>query len=94
MKTKFLKAGGWTALAAAFVVFGSAYIAGVRGQQSTTKSGAPSAATNWIGNLVVGRNDSADPIAIGGPHPTVTRHVEIGLRSDGVVVWRNTSSAK
>ncbi len=91
MKTKFLKAAGLTA---AFVIFGSAYIAGVRAQQSTTKSGAPAATTNWIGNLVVGQNDSADPIAVGGPHPTVTRHVEIGLRNDGVVVWRNTSSAK
>ena len=90
MKTKFLKAAGLTA---AFLIFGSAHIAGVRAQQSS-KSGAPPATTNWIGNLVVGQNDSSDPIAVGGPHPTVTRHVEIGLRSDGVVVWRNTSSAK
>ena len=91
MKTKFLKPAGVTA---AFLIFGSAYIAGLRAQQPATKSGAALATTNWIGNLVVGQNDSSDPIAVGGPHPTVTRHVEIGLRSDGVVVWRNTSSAK
>jgi len=91
MKTKFSKAAGLTA---AVVIFGSAYIAGTHAQQSTTKSGALPATTNWMGNLVVGQNDSVDPIAVGGPHPTVTRHVEIGLRSDGVVVWRNTSSAK
>ena len=91
MKTKFLKAAGLTA---AFVIFASAYIAGVRAQQSTTKSGAPPATTNWIGCLVVGQNDRADPIAVGGPHPTVAPHVEIGLRSDGVVVWRNASTAR
>jgi len=91
MKTKFLKAAGLTA---AFLILGSAYIAGVRAQPSSTKSGAPPATTNWVGNLVVGQNDSSDPIAVGGPHPTVNRHMQIGLRSDGVVVWRNTSSAK
>ena len=91
MKTKFLKVAG---MSAAFVIIGSVYIAGIRAQQSTTNSGAPPATTNWIGYLVVGQNDSADPIAVGGPHPTVTRHVQIGLRSDGVVVWRNSSSAK
>ncbi len=91
MKTKFLKTAGLTA---GFVIFASAYIAGVRAQQSNSKSGAPPATTNWTGYLVVGKNDSADPIAVGGPHPTVTPHLEIGLRSDGVVVWRNASSAK
>jgi hypothetical protein len=91
MKTKLLKAAGLTA---AFVILGSAYIARVRAQQSTTKSGVPPATTNWTGYLVVGQNDSADPIAVGGPYPTVSRHVEIGLRSDGVVVWRNASKAK
>ncbi len=79
---------------AALVIFSSAYFAGVRGQQSSTKSAAPPATTNWTGYLVVGRNDTTDAIAIGGPHPTVARHVEIGLRSDGVVVWRNTPAAK
>jgi len=91
MKTKLLKAAGLTA---AFLIFASAYVAGLRAQQSTAKSGAPPAPTNWIGPLVVGQNDSADPIAVGGPHPTVAPHVEIGLRSDGVVVWRKALSAK
>jgi len=91
MKTKFLKAAGLTA---AFVIFASADLAGVRAQQSATKSGAPPATTNWIGYLVVGQKDRADPIAVGAPNPTVTPHVEIGLRSDGVVVWRNASSVE
>ena len=91
MKTKLLRSAG---AIAALVVFSSAYFAGVRAQQSSTKSAAPPAMTNWTGYLVVGQKDSADQIAIGGPHPIVSRHVEIGLRSDGVVVWRNTPTAK
>jgi hypothetical protein len=91
VKGKFLNAA---ALAAAGIIFVSAYFAGVRAQQSTAGSTTPPATTNWIGYLVVGQNDPIDSIAIGGPHPTVTRQVEIGLRSDGVVVWRMASNAK
>jgi hypothetical protein len=29
-----------------------------------------------------------------GPHPTIVREVEIGLRSDGVVVWRDVLNTK
>ncbi|HZR15694.1 MAG TPA: hypothetical protein VFE51_00080 [Verrucomicrobiae bacterium] len=45
--------------------------------------------TNWIGCLVFGSEDTSDPIAR-GPHPTTDRRVEVGLRSDGVVIWRPT----
>ena len=90
MKTKLWKAAGLLTL---FLIFGAAYIAGVHAQP-TTKSVAPPATTNWIGELVVGKNETVDAIAIGGPHPTVIRRVEIGLRSDGTLVWRNTSNAK
>ena len=66
MKNKLLRPAG---LIAALIIFSSLYFAGVRAQQSSTKSATPPAMTNWIGCLVVGQNDSADPIAVGGPHP-------------------------
>jgi hypothetical protein len=91
MRTKFFKGAGFVA---ALVIPGSAYFAGLRAQQSTPAPTRPSASTNWIGCLVAGQTDPTDAIAIGGPHPTVTRNVEIGLRSDGVVVWRRTSAGK
>ena len=89
MKSKFSKATGMTV---ALILVGSAYFAGVRAQQSPAKPGAIPVTTNWTGYLVVGKNDSADSINAAGPSPTVTREVEIGLRSDGVVVWRNALS--
>jgi hypothetical protein len=92
MKMKFFKAAGFVVALAASL--GSAYVAGVHAQQSTTAPGGSSAATNWIGYLVVGQSDTIDPIAINGPHPTVARQVEIGLRSDGTVVWRRVFDAK
>jgi hypothetical protein len=88
MKLKFAKAA---TLVAALVVASLSYIAGLHAQQSATTPAKPPATTNWIGYLVVGQNDTADAIAIGGPHPTVTRQVEIGLKSDGTVLWRKAS---
>ena len=44
--------------------------------------------TNWVGGLVVGKKELGDPIAGRGLFPQVVGDVEIGLRSDGVVVWR------
>ena len=90
MRAKFFKGAGFVA---AVVVLGSAYFAAVRAQQ-TPGLATPLVTTNWIGSMVVGLPDTTDPIAIGGPHPTVTRNVEIGLRSDGVVVWRRASAGK
>jgi hypothetical protein len=47
--------------------------------------------TNWVGYLVYGKDD---PALVGrGPYPTAERQVQIGLRSDGVVVWRASDSA-
>ena len=89
MKPKLFIAVG---IAAAVVIVSSTYIPAVRGQQSTT--GTAPITTNWVGYLVVGQNDTTDAIAIGGPHPTVTRQVQIGLRSDGVLLWRQASSSK
>jgi len=63
-----------------------------RAQQSRTVT--LTATTDWVGYLVVGQNDTTDSIAIGGPHPTVTRQFQIGLRSDRVLVWRLASNSK
>jgi hypothetical protein len=38
--------------------------------------------------LVVGKRETGDPIAGRGLFPHVEGDVELGLRSDGVVVWR------
>jgi len=89
MKRKFFITAGSVA---AFVVVSSTYIHGVLAQQSTTLT--TPATTNWVGYLVVGQNDSIDSIAVDGPHPTVSRQVQIGLRSDGIVVWHQALNTK
>jgi hypothetical protein len=91
MKNNLLKATGCVG---AVIVLALTYITGVRAQPSNTSPGSRAATTNWVGYLVVGQNDTTDAIAIGGPHPTVARHVEIGLRSDGTVVWRKATNGK
>ena len=58
----------------------------VRSADSTggmSKSNATN--VNWLGPIVVGK-ESSD--TVGGPFPHASREVEIGLRGDGVVVWR------
>ena len=82
MKTRLLKIAG---LAIAFVALGSFTIFTVHAQQGISKSGATS--TNWVGYLVVGQSDRLDRITP-GPTPTTMPQVEIGLRGDGIVVWR------
>lgn len=71
--------------AGALAAFGLVCIVRIHAQPP---SSAASMTTNWTGNLVVGMEDTADRIAR-GPHPTTVRQVEIGLRSNGVVVWRS-----
>jgi hypothetical protein len=85
MKAKFIKIAG---LAITLVAFGSIYTAGLHAQQTTKKSSLLPVTTNWVGCLVVGRNETIDPHLAPGPHPTSVGQVELGLRSDGVVVWR------
>jgi hypothetical protein len=82
MKVTFLRIAG---VASALAAFGMVCIVGIHAQ---APSSAASMTTNWIGNLVVGKEDTTDRIAR-GPFPTTVRQVEIGLRSDGVVVWRS-----
>jgi hypothetical protein len=65
-------------------------ISGLRAQQAPRNSRMSPATTNWVGFLVVGQHDMADQITT-TPSPTVNRQVEIGLRGDGVVVWREAT---
>ena len=90
MKTKSLRIAG---LAIALLVFGAVAILTIDAQQSTSNSGALPLATNWVGYLVVGqidRHDRINPV----PSPTTIRQVEIGLRSDGVVIWQKTGKTR
>jgi hypothetical protein len=75
------------------LLLGAIGIIGVRGQQSDRNSHRPTISTNWVGYLVAGRLDTTDQITP-NPFPTVSRQVEIGLRSDGVVVWREAANGK
>jgi hypothetical protein len=90
MKMKHIKAAGFICALAAS---GLLYVEATHGQQSTGSTAHPET-TNWIGYLVVGQNETSDRIAIGGPHPAVERQVEIGLRSDGTVIWRRSPNGK
>jgi len=45
-------------------------------------------ATNWMGGLVVGKKEIGDRIAGNILFPQADGEIEIGLRSDGMVVWR------
>ncbi len=87
---KFAKMIG--GLAIALLILVSPRICGVGAQQPPVNL-VPEVTTDWVGCLVVGRNDPRDRISQ-NPFPTVERHVEMGLRSDGVVVWREASRAK
>ncbi len=86
MKKKFLKIA---VAAIALAVFGSLRVVGISAQQNEGKSSTPSLSTNWIGFVVFGKEESLDKITRQA-YPTADRQVEIGLRSDGIVVWRRT----
>jgi hypothetical protein len=78
-------------LLSALAITGLVWIAGTRAQSA---GGAPNSSlitTNWIGCLVVGKGDPFDKMARGA-HPTTMDQVQIGLRSDGVVVWRDAGA--
>ena len=42
----------------------------------------------WLGSVVYGKEAAG---VVGGPFPHAEKGVEIGLREDGVVVWRKAS---
>jgi hypothetical protein len=86
MKLKRLKIVG---LVAALVSLGLIFLVSTNAQQDKGKSSTASMTTNWIGYVVFGAEESMDPIGRGA-YPTADTQVQIGLRSDGVVVWRTT----
>ena len=73
------------------VVFGLGWKIGLHAQTVRNASGGSEFTTNWIGCLVAGQEDQLDPIAR-GPVPKTITQLQIGLRSDGVVVWRSAAS--
>jgi hypothetical protein len=103
MKANLVKIVGSTI---GLLALGSICIIGVRAQQSTAGTcvpspvkrvgigsvGSGSVSTNWVGCLVAGRTDTMDKITP-GPFPKIFGQVEIGLRSDGVVIWRAAPKA-
>lgn len=92
MKAKLLRIAG---LAIALFMFGSIVCVSIHAQQGAARSSAAPVTTNWVGHLVVGKTETMDPMpGTMGPHPVAVREVEIGLRSDGVVVWRETPMMK
>lgn len=54
----------------------------------------PTLSTNWVGYVVFGEKESIDSIAGHQPFPKADENLQLGLRSDGVVVWRRVSSQK
>ncbi len=90
MKSNWLKITG---LAVVLAVLGSVCVMELLAQPGGNKPSAASVTTKWVGVMVVGKDDAIDRIAP-GPHPTVVHEVEIGLRSDGVVVWRSGSKPR
>ncbi len=87
MKANFCKVVGWTLL---ILILGSIWM---RAQQSGGHSGSSGVVTNWVGFLVAGQNDTSDRITR-NPSATVVREIQLGLRSDGVVIWRAAPMAK
>ena len=75
------------ALAILLAALGFGYFAGISAQQVSNESSALPT-TNWTGYLVVGTDEMIDHMPLQQAHPKTVAQVEIGLRSDGVVVWR------
>ena len=78
----------WALPAGALVTLGFAYIAGSHAESAPTESSGP-LTTNWTGYLVIGTEENTlDHMPLQQAHPKTITQVEIGLRSDGIVVWR------
>src|ERR1044071_2498892 len=84
MQTRNLKVA---ALAIAAIILGSICWRNGNAQGTSNGSKISELSTNWVGFGVFGREDSVDRIGRGA-YPAVDAQVQIGLRSDGLVVWR------
>jgi hypothetical protein len=76
--------------AIALVALGSICVIGLRAQQTGGNARSAAVTTHWVGCLVAGQSDTLDRITP-GPSPAIVRQVELGLRSDGVAVWREAT---
>ena len=65
----------------------SIWLLSVHAQESKHNQTNSAITTNWLGCVVVGKEDSIDAIGQ-GPYPQCAQQFQLGLRSDGVVVWR------
>jgi hypothetical protein len=83
----------WAAPTGALLVVG-VYIAASDAEPASSESSAP-LTTKWTGYLVTGTDESTvDRMPLQHAHPKTITRVEIGLRSDGVVVWRDAVNNK
>ena len=78
-------------LVTTLAVLGALRLIGSPAQESYPNP--PLMTTNWTGCLVVGKADPMDKIS-GELYPTTDLKVEIGLRGDGVVVWRDATKTR
>jgi hypothetical protein len=85
MTNKVLKSAGLTVALAAF---GAVCMMSIKAQQDK------SLPINWIRCVVSGRQNNIDPRILPGISPTADQRVELGLRSDGIVVWRRSPNDK
>ncbi len=88
------------ALAIVIVALGLVSLASLRAQPNTNPSRPFVLTTNWLGYLVAGQDwtkaQLVDRMPGAGPKvvPQAIPQFQIGLRSDGVVVWRAAPNTK
>jgi hypothetical protein len=88
MKTTSLK------MLALMILLIGAFLACFRSDLQAQPNKNPTLSTNWIGYIVFGQKEAGDPIAGHRPFPTADDTLQLGLRSDGIVVWRRVPSEK
>ncbi len=97
MRVKSVKIVGTTIALLALIWIS---IIGVGAQQTADNSTSSGMTTNWMGYLVLGgylgagQLSPVDPMPGTAMAPTTVRQVQIGLRSDGLVVWREAGRPK
>ena len=87
MKNKLLTIG---VLVAALLALGLVCLVGTHGQENKNRLSMTPLTTNWLGYVAFGKDDLLDRMGGLGPYPAADRETQIGLRSDGIVVWRKT----
>lgn len=91
MKTRLHKTVQVAAVVGGIAALGAGQI---NSQQNRSNPATQHLTTDWVGSVVYGTEESMDRIAPKGVFPTANPEVQIGLRSDGVVVWRKAPAAR